>query len=123
MEKVVATALPSIGCTPWLSRSNDYDSCNTLDTLFQVVAVYKFRDPKTSDQVMLESICGVLMPLKLQAKVSRPMDIIINSLYNNKDIFVWELISNVSDALERIRILSLTDKEVLVEGDTEKLEI
>jgi hypothetical protein len=85
--------------------------------------VYKFRDPKTSDQEMLESICGVLMPLKLQAKVSRPMDIIINSLYNNKDIFVWEPISNVSDALERIRILSLTDKEVLVEGDTEKLEI
>jgi hypothetical protein len=123
VERVVATALPPIGCTPWLSRSNNYGSCSTLDTLFQVVAVYKFRDPKTSDQEMLESICGVLMPLKLQAKVSRPMDIIINSLYNNKDIFVWEPISNVSDALERIRILSLTDKEVLVEGDTEKLEI
>jgi pentatricopeptide repeat protein len=37
----------------------------------KVVAAYKFRDPKTSDQEMLESICGVLMPLKLQAKIAK----------------------------------------------------
>ena len=47
-----------------------------------------------------------------QAEVQQLLDIVINSLYTDKEIFVRELVSNAVDALEKLRHLQLTEKTV-----------
>lgn len=55
------------------------------------------------------------------AQVSKLLDLIVNSIYSNKDIFIRELISNASDALDKVRFLGLNDEKYL--KDDAALEI
>jgi len=45
---------------------------------------------------------------KFESNVARVMDIIINSLYSNKDVFIRELVSNAADACDKKRFLAIT---------------
>lgn len=56
-----------------------------------------------------------------QAEVSRLLDLIVHSLYSHKEVFLRELVSNASDALDKLRFLSVTEPSLL--GDGGDLEI
>ncbi|VAI33366.1 unnamed protein product [Triticum turgidum subsp. durum] len=51
------------------------------------------------------------------------MDLIVHSLYSHKEVFLRELVSNASDALDKLRFLSVTDPSVLADGGDMEIRI
>ena len=75
------------------------------------------HNPRARDYViaMTESV------QPFEADVSRVLDLVINSLYKEREIFLRELISNASDACDKLRYQSLSQPELL--GDDPELKI
>ena len=72
---------------------------------------------------MTEKKDEVEQKLSFQAEVSRLLDIVANSLYSEKEIFLRELISNAADACEKLRYLSISNEKLLEKDKDFKINI
>lgn len=60
---------------------------------------------------------------QFKAESKRLLDLMINSIYTNKEIFLRELISNASDAMDKLYYRSLTDKNLKINKEDLKIKI
>jgi molecular chaperone HtpG len=60
---------------------------------------------------------------QFKAEIAEMLDLVVNSLYSKKEIFLRELISNASDAIDRAKFLALTDKSLISDNPDWKIEI
>ncbi len=58
-----------------------------------------------------------------KAEIAEMLDLVVNSLYSKKEIFLRELISNASDAIDRAKFLSLTDKDLVADSPEWKIQV
>ena len=109
------------------SLSNFYLIFLTL--LFANIILINCDDNKPEDEVEADGFTKEDRELlkkneekfNFNVEVTRMMDIIINSLYTNKEVFIRELISNASDACDKARFLAVQNPDYL--GENKELKI
>jgi heat shock protein beta len=87
-----------------------------------VASVFAARRPYHGGSV-IASAATAEETFTYQAEVDRLMDMIVNSLYSNREVFLRELVSNASDALDKIRLLALQNPSEYDSGSELEIRI
>ena len=61
--------------------------------------------------------------MEFKAEIAEMLDLVVNSLYSKKEIFLRELVSNASDAIDKAKFAGLTDKQLVADNPEWKIEI
>ncbi|CAK65103.1 unnamed protein product (macronuclear) [Paramecium tetraurelia] len=108
-----------------LAQNHKYFQCIRNRKAFGLLLLFMLSGVQVMTQDLTEEQKKLLEQSQetheFQAETGRLMDILINSLYTQKEIFLRELISNAADALDKIRFLSVKNPEIL--GDKTELAI
>jgi molecular chaperone HtpG len=70
-----------------------------------------------------DSVAEQAQQFDFQAEVQRLLDLVVHSLYTEKEIFLRELVSNASDAIDRLRFEALTRPDIVPEGYDPKIRL
>ena len=115
-----------------LNDANIYHSIQSLSTISPDIYRSKQRllIPPGSSTVRYYRACDILnsssptvQTMEFQAETRKLLDIVTNSIYTDKEVFIRELISNASDALEKYRYKQVTGEANNVSGDNSVLGI
>lgn len=94
------------------AESKEAQNENSSDKQFAESAESK-KEPEAKLPINNEQVTGTTVSREFQAQTRKILDIVARSLYTDREVFIRELISNSSDALEKLRHLQLTGEEII----------
>ncbi|TYH91406.1 hypothetical protein ES332_A13G113400v1 [Gossypium tomentosum] len=126
----LATSLPLTNPNKAFTLRTPFLTPNALNNAFSCSGL-RWKLEKTNNLIAVQCVTSTVAEketqvtsgekFEYQAEVSRLLDLIVHSLYSHKEVFLRELVSNASDALDKLRFLSVTEPSLL--GDAGELEI
>jgi HSP90 family molecular chaperone len=104
----------SLGSTRALAKDGDDKNDGTDDAKIEEGEVEEDSTPPAP----AEEAAGPATDFEFQAETRKLLDIVAQSLYSDKEVFIREIVSNASDALEKLRYQQVTEQEI-TDADTE----